>query len=190
MIILTLFLFGFQVSSTDKLQIVRFVTVPKQAECKLLLGHLYSKLHIQLGNFEPRISTVGAKRSLSVEVTDSFFLQTRVDKTTGFLLQCVLLCIIVPNNKDDCFSESFHTFSANLWAKSGCRRLLQNLIKVCNKIESSAGMNGNSTVSFTLCFTESLLLKCLLVSQHEKYRGRNSSTVVFNCWANLARSSA
>ena len=68
MIILTLFLFGFQVSSTYKLQIVRFVTVLKQAECKLLLGHLYSKLHIQLGNFEPRISTVGAKRSLSVEV--------------------------------------------------------------------------------------------------------------------------
>ena len=68
MITLTLFLFGFQVSSTDKLQIVRFVTVAKQAECKLLLGHLYSKLHIQLGNFEPRISTVGAKRSLSVEV--------------------------------------------------------------------------------------------------------------------------
>ena len=68
MITLTLFLFGFQVSATDKLQIVRFVTVAKQAECKLLLGHLYSKLHIQLGNFEPRISTVGAKRSLSVEV--------------------------------------------------------------------------------------------------------------------------
>lgn len=32
---------------------------------------------------------------------------------------------------------SFHTFSAKLWAKSGSRGLLKNLIEVYNKIKSA-----------------------------------------------------
>ena len=153
MIILTLFLFGFQVSATDKLQIVRSVTVAKQAECKLLLGHLYSKLHIQLGNFEPRISTVGAKRSLSVEVDRKEMVLRTVSSYKLELIKrqvsyCTAVLCVAMHHYFQQGPVSFHTLSAELLAKSGCRRLLQNLIKVCNKIESSADIGGLHLLQF------------------------------------------
>ena len=45
-------------------------------------------------------------------------------------------------NHDECFSESFHMFSVELWTNSGSRGLLLNPKEVDKKIKSSADIHG------------------------------------------------